>query len=127
MKLPILLASAALAAALAACAGGGSAASATPPPDAAATITASDSSFQERDVTVPAGEAFRLFFRNLDGQPHNVAIYEDDSAASPLFVGANVTDAATTYEVPSLPAGDWFFRCDVHPDMRGTIHAGPGA
>jgi hypothetical protein len=29
-----------------------------------------------------------------------------------------------TYDVPALEAGSWFFRCDVHPDMKGTFVAG---
>ena len=28
-----------------------------------------------------------------------------------------------TQSVPALAAGSWFFRCDVHPDMQGTIVA----
>ena len=123
MKLRIVLATVALAA-LAACSGGGSAASATPPADADASITAQGNAFEPRAVEIPAGQPFELFFKNLDGQPHNVAIYRDSSASQSLFVGENVTDGVVTYEVPALPAGDWFFRCDVHPDMQGTINAG---
>jgi plastocyanin len=123
-----LLATIALAATLAtgtaACSGGGSAASVTPPPDAAASVTAKGFAFEDRDVKVPAGQAFHLFFRNLDGDAHNIAIYQDSTASRPLFVGDRVTDAAVTYQVPALPAGTWFFRCDVHPNMQGAITAG---
>ena len=31
--------------------------------------------------------------------------------------------ATKVYEVPALAAGSYFFRCDVHPDMQGTITA----
>jgi plastocyanin len=124
MRLRILLATSALAAALAACSGGGSAASVTPPPGADVSITAKGNAFENAEVPVPAGQAFELFFRNLDGQPHNVAIYQDNSASQALFVGDNVTDGVVTYKIQALPAGKWFFRCDVHPDMQGTINAG---
>jgi plastocyanin len=120
----IVLVTLATATALAACSGGGSAASVTPPPDADASITAKANAFEPRDVEVPAGQAFELFFKNLDGQPHNVAIYQDNTASQALFVGENVTDGVVTYEVPALAAGSWFFRCDVHPDMQGTVDAG---
>jgi plastocyanin len=123
--LTTLLGTAGLALALTACAGGGAAASVTPPPNADSTITAKGSAFQSNDVTVPAGRPFQLFFKNLDGQAHNVAIYQDSSASQPLFVGENVTDGAVTYEIPALPEGRLFFRCDVHPNMQGTIRTSP--
>ena len=53
--------------------------------------------------------------------PHNVAIYRDESAAESLFVGATITDAATEYEVPAMELGTYAFRCDVHPNMKGTV------
>ena len=124
MNRRILLVTVAIVAALAACSGGGSAASATPPSDADASITAEANAFEPRDVAIPDGQPFELFFKNLDGQPHNVAIYQDNSASEALFVGENVTDGTVIYHIPALPAGTWFFRCDVHPDMQGTIDAG---
>ena len=124
MNTRILLATVALAAAVAGCSGGGAAASLPPAPDTDASITAKANAFEPRDVSVPAGQPFTLLFRNLDGQPHNVAIYKDSSASESLFVGENVTNGVVTYEIPALPAGTWFFRCDVHPDMQGTIDAG---
>jgi plastocyanin len=32
-----------------------------------------------------------------------------------------VTGAKSDQVVPALPAGTYFFRCDVHPNMTGTI------
>lgn len=109
---------------VAACGGGGAAASITPPPDAVATITARNVAFEPGAVTLPAGKASRLFFKNLDGAPHNVAVYADSSAAKSLFVGATITNSATVYEVPALPAGHYFLRCDVHPSMTGSVDVG---
>jgi plastocyanin len=108
---------------LAACSGGGAAASVTPPPDAVVTITAKDNQFDQAAVDVPAAADFGLFFKNLDGVPHNVAVFTDSSAAKSIFVGQTITDAATTYDVPALEPGTYFFRCDVHPDMTGSLVA----
>jgi plastocyanin len=119
-----LIAAALMLVAVAGCGGGGAAASATPPADADVSITAQGNAFDQQSVTAPAGKPFKLFFRNLDGQPHNVAIYRDASAADKLFVGEVVTNTAVTYDVPALEPGSWFFRCDVHPDMKGTFVAG---
>jgi plastocyanin len=109
--------------AVAACSGGGAAASLTPPPGINATVTAQNNEFIEQTIEVPAGRSTRLFFKNLDGQPHNIAIYADASAAQSLFVGETITNAAQEYDVPALAPGDYFFRCDVHPDMTGTVKA----
>lgn len=106
---------------LAACAGGGTAASATPPPEADATIDAESNDFVSDRITIPAGEPFQLFFRNLDAAEHNVAIYTDESASEALFVGEIITDDSVLYEIPALEPGEYFFRCDVHPNMTGTV------
>ena len=103
--------------------GGGAAASVTPPPDAAASIEANNLKFSTAELAVPAGAPFKLFFKNLEGAPHNVAIYGDSTASEKIFVGETITNAAITYDVPAIPAGEYFFRCDVHTDMNGTVQA----
>jgi plastocyanin len=110
--------------AVAACSGSGAAASASPPPEADVTITAKDSKFDQAALTLPAGQPAEICFKNLDGLPHNVAIYTDASASSKLFVGDIITNAATLYKVPALTAGEYFFRCDVHPEMKGSVNVG---
>jgi plastocyanin len=117
-----LLGAAVLIVLVAACSGG-AAANVTPPPEADAFVTASSGSFEDHEVAVPAGRPFEFFFRNLDPATHNVAIYADDTASDPLFVGETITNAAITYEVPAFEPGAYFFRCDVHPEMTGTVVA----
>jgi plastocyanin len=34
-----------------------------------------------------------------------------------------VTDGEIVYDIPALKAGTYYFRCDLHPDMRGAIVA----
>ena len=84
-----------------------------------------DQRFSSDRLTVPAGEPFGLTFDNEDdGVPHNVAIYTDDSAVQSLFVGDVVEgQKAVTYDVPALDPGDYYFRCDVHPQMDGALEA----
>ena len=116
------IAAVAIAAAVAACSGG-AAAGVSPPPETDVTVTARSGTFEPTEARIPAGTPFELFFRNLDPAPHNVAVYTDPSAATDLFVGDVVTDAATLYRVPALETGEYFFRCDVHPDMTGNFIA----
>jgi plastocyanin len=81
-----------------------------------------DQRFVPERVTVPANQPFDLSFTNGDeGVQHNVAIYVDDSAQEAVFVGDLIQGTETvTYHVPEL-LGSYHFRCDVHPQMAGTL------
>jgi plastocyanin len=95
-------------------------------PPGGVVITAASSAFDRSELKVPAGRPFPLLFENLDGAPHNVTIY-DGPGGRPSFVGEIFGGPESrTYQVPSIPAGAHRFRCDVHPDMSGTVLAGPG-
>jgi plastocyanin len=88
------------------------------------TLTARDVRFDRAELVVPAGRAFTLVFDNEDGAPHNFAIYDDESAQASRFVGEILGGPASRiYAVPALAAGSYFFRCDVHHDMHGTVVA----
>ena len=87
------------------------------------TIVAKDLKFQQTTVEVKAGQNVNLHFDNQDSAPHNVAIFTDSSAATPISVGEVITSAKADQVVPALQPGSYFFRCDVHHDMTGTIVA----
>jgi plastocyanin len=89
-------------------------------------ITAENLAFDRDTLSFPADTASTLTFQNNDaGVPHNVAIYPDASSSKALFTGDLVTGVATaTYNIPALPAGSYYFHCDVHPDMNGTVTVG---
>ena len=86
-------------------------------------ITAENLAFDRDTLSFPAGVASTLTFQNNDaGQSHNVAIYTDESASTALFQGELLTGVGSTeYQIPALEAGSYFFRCDVHPTMNGTV------
>jgi plastocyanin len=109
----------------AACSGGGSQSSASGPAASVGetrTISASNLAFDVDGFTVPAGEPFAIQFNNNDSAPHNVAIYSDSSKSETLFQGDVIDGGRTTrYDVDALEPGEYYFQCDVHPDMNGTL------
>lgn len=87
-------------------------------------VTASGTAFDTDCLAAPADQPFEIDFNNQDqAVPHNVAIYTDSSAAEVLFQGETfVGPDERIYQVDPLQAGDFFFRCDVHPtEMTGTF------
>lgn len=132
---PLVLAAGVLAILLSACS---SAASVTPLPSGAEppsncakvangviTLSAENTKFSAPCLVANAGEAFTIHFTNNDSMPHNVAVYPDSSKGSTIMKGdilANKGDAMD-YDVPAQPAGQYYFDCEVHPDvMNGTLY-----
>jgi plastocyanin len=86
-------------------------------------VVAQGNAFSPATVTVPADKAFSLTLDNKDGAPHNVSIYADSGASTSISAGEIVSSTTTTQTVPALAKGTYFFRCDVHHEMTGTIVA----
>lgn len=104
--------------------GGPQAASSCSPSGTSLQISAQNVKFDKSCLAAPANQAFTITFNNEDaGVPHDVAIYTNSSATTTLFKGAVVSGpTTTTYHVPALKAGTYYFRCDIHPtQMFGTF------
>lgn len=103
--------------------GGGHAAEETAPAKATGqALSAASVAFDTDHLTFAAGEGTTLPFNNEDSAPHNFSIYTDETAEEDLFVGSEVPGgSATDYEIPPLDKGEYFFRCDIHPSMNGTV------
>jgi len=84
-------------------------------------ITAKDVVFDTEEITLAADEATSLRFVNEDAVQHNLALYSDKSLKKSLFSGDLLGAGTTTYEIPPLDKGEYYFQCDVHPtSMFGT-------
>jgi plastocyanin len=110
---------------LAAC--GGTAGAPTAPasisPDALR-ISSKDLKFSTDRLEAKAGQPFQIVYENQESAPHNVAIYTNESASEKVLVEDPFSGPKTVvYEVPALEAGTYFFRCDLHPNMRGSLVA----
>lgn len=102
--------------------GGGPAPSAPP---GGAVITADKLAFDRAELVIPSDRPFQLLFENREGAPHNVTLL-DAASGAPVFTGEVFSGAdSRLYDVPAIPPGAFRFRCDVHPDMSGTVVAQP--
>jgi plastocyanin len=88
-------------------------------------IVASGVKFDLDNLVIKAGTEVTLTMTNKDsGIPHNLAILENGTT---VFSGEQFTGIATEdYTLPALDANKIYsFRCDVHPNMKGTIELVP--
>jgi plastocyanin len=88
-------------------------------------LAAATMAFDKKTITVPAGVMVMINFDNRDkGVPHNFAVYKTSAAKEQIFSGQVITGPQRityTFMAPGTP-GNYFFRCDVHPEtMTGTF------
>jgi len=88
-------------------------------------LCADNLEFDATTIEAPAGEAFNITFTNAESQPHNVAVYTEEDGEE-IAIGEIITgpDVTTQLAIDALEPGTYYFRCDVHPDMEGTIVVG---
>ncbi|MPZ51115.1 MAG: hypothetical protein GEU75_17765 [Dehalococcoidia bacterium] len=113
----------ALSAALAGACGSDDGPGADATPATSLEVRARNLQFDRRTLTAVADSEISLRLVNEDaGVPHNVAIY-GSRGGEPIYVGETFSGNDTRdYVFQSSAAGDYFFRCDVHPDsMTGTF------
>jgi plastocyanin len=86
-------------------------------------VTAHNNAFNTAALHLIGGQTTTINFHNEDpGTQHNIGIYRDAGFTDEVFKGDLVTGPNTgTYDVPALDPGKYFFKCDVHPTMKGTV------
>jgi plastocyanin len=82
-------------------------------------------SYDKDCLAAPADVRFTIRFENREAESHNVDILDHPGGTS-LFTGKIFKGPKTvTYKVNPLPAGTYYFRCDVHAlVMNGTLIVG---
>jgi plastocyanin len=89
--------------------------------DGAATITADNLEFDANVIQATAGEDFTITLVNNDSAPHNWSLYSEEGGET-IVTGDTADPGATvTVDVSGLDEGTYFFKCDIHPEMNGSV------
>ena len=84
-------------------------------------ISADDLEFNVTTIEATAGEAFTITLVNDDSAPHNISIF-DEEGGTVLSLGPTAEGGQTVEtEVEALEPGTYYFVCDIHPDMNGSL------
>lgn len=93
----------------------------------AVTVTAvRDLAFDTSVIQAPAGAAFTITLVNNDIAPHNISVYTAEGGER-IVLGTIINEGETTrIDVPALEAGTYYWVCDLHTTMNGTLVIGGG-
>jgi plastocyanin len=94
----------------------------------AVTVSAKDLAFSTKLIDLPEGQPGQITLQNKDpGVTHDIGIYSDQGYTQEVFRGPDVIGvSSSTFDVQPLEAGTYYFRCDYHPTMNGTVKVGSG-
>jgi plastocyanin len=85
-------------------------------------ITARNVAFNRKSFELHPNLPATIRFDNEDSQPHNLAIYTSEDATRVIFQGNVVVGGEKgQYRFMAPGPGTYFFRCDIHPQMKGTV------
>jgi cytochrome c oxidase subunit II len=97
------------------------------PTGSSITLTAQHIQWDKSCIAAVAGQPIKITIINKDaGIAHNFAIWVSSALKKRLYQTGNFTGPASkTFTAPALPAGKYYFQCDVHgPAMSGTLIIG---
>ncbi len=115
-----------LAGGLVACGGGGSSSSSTAAevtPSTVLALTAKNLKFDKKALATTANADVVLSYDNEDsGTLHNLSIYQSKDGKGKIFTGDLFAGKKSVeYRFRAPDTGVYYFRCDAHPDMNGTL------
>jgi len=94
-------------------------------PVTAVTIIAKSIQWDLKQLLFQANKKITVTVDNQDSAvPHNFAIWADPTRTNKEIYTPtkDVTGVATlAYQIPPLKAGTYYFECDIHKNMNGTV------
>lgn len=92
------------------------------PVDGRVTIVALNVLFDVERIEAPPGELTVVLDNQDGGLPHNVRFFEGTDSSGEV-VGATPTRNGPAVDTLTLDldSGEYYFHCDVHPNMAGTL------
>jgi len=84
-------------------------------------VTADDMAFDASVIQATAGEDFTLTLVNDDSAPHNWALYTEEGGDTIVTGDVAEPGETVTVDVSGLDEGTYFFKCDIHPEMNGSV------
>ena len=88
---------------------------------AATLALAACSSSDASVIQATAGEDFTLTLVNDDSAPHNWALYTEEGGDTIVTGDVAEPGETVTVDVSGLDEGTYFFKCDIHPEMNGSV------
>jgi plastocyanin len=97
------------------------------------TDTKNGPTWSTNEISAPADEAFQIALKIVDEDTHNVWIVTPsqleteraaivDQSGTALFQGDSSRHGTTTYDIPPLAAGTYYYVCTYHlASMKGTL------
>jgi plastocyanin len=95
------------------------------PPDVDILVVAKDYKFDTAVLQMTAGDPTLIHFTNEDSEKHDLAIFPDAASSQAMFDGEEIGRGSIVYDVPAFDAGQYFFKCTIHPVMSGTVQVVP--
>jgi plastocyanin len=82
--------------------------------------------FSTNSLSWDADTSVTVTFDNQDVELHDFSLYRDEAYTDSIAKTENIPGGSSgTVKIPSLPAGTYYFRCDLHPPptypMFGTV------
>jgi plastocyanin len=92
------------------------------PVDGTVTVVALNVMFDIERIEAPPGELTVVLDNQDGGLPHNIRFFEGTDSSGEV-VGATPTRNGPVVDTLTLDLepGEYYFHCDVHPNMAGTL------
>jgi plastocyanin len=87
-------------------------------------VVAQSLSFDTPEISLPPEAEVTIVLENRDPVPHNLSIYTEPGGDVIFQETPQPGPTTVEYAFTSPPPGEYYFQCDVHPQMSGTVSVG---